>query len=46
MLSACATLPEVDTSKRIKTGAPVNAPYGYVELCKREPTAPECGGKP
>lgn len=27
---------------RVTTGAPVAAPDGYVELCKREPAAPEC----
>ena len=30
---------------RVVLGAPVDAPQGYVELCARQPQAPECGGR-
>lgn len=41
MLSGCAPT----AAGRIFIGNDVPAPYGYVELCKREPNAPECGGR-
>ena len=43
-LSACATNAPVPGAG-INTGDVVEAPWGFTDLCRREPTAPECGGK-
>jgi uncharacterized protein YceK len=41
-LSGCSSIPIDDT--KIQKGSQVSAPYGYVELCKRTPSVPECTG--
>ena len=43
LLISCTSQPQIDPA-RIKTGEAVQAPHGYVDLCKREPS-PACGDK-
>ena len=42
-LVSCAQGPKVPGAG-VRMGDVVEQPYGYAELCTREPTAPECVG--
>ena len=33
------------TAKPVRTGDPAQPPAGYIDLCTRMPTAPECRGR-
>lgn len=46
LLVACSTTAEQSpgAGPGIKTGADVTAPYGYKEMCARDPKLIECGG--